>query len=172
LPTYGIAFRVLSLLYNQQIVLHPGCKIHFTINLRDPPAESVDMLARFVDGGMLSNFPIREFHTPAGIVPRYPTFGVLLGDLPPEPGKDTETIKRKFWSLAVFKYVLSFISTFRNFYDSDFLRTHEEFKMLVRSVNTYKFNSLDFGMNLPTKIKLFAAGAKTAIDQLEKLYDH
>jgi NTE family protein len=130
--------------------------------------EAVDMLARFVDGGLLSNFPIREFHTPAGVDPRYPTFGVLLGDLPPEPGKDTETIKRKFESLSVFKYILSFISTFRNFYDSDFLRTHEEFKMLVKSVNTDTFNSLDFGMKLPTKIDLFTAGANTAIDHLDE----
>jgi NTE family protein len=137
-------------------------------NGKPAPEQAVDLLARFVDGGLLSNFPIREFHTPAGVEPRYPTFGVLLGDLPKEPGKNTAEIERKFWSLSVFKYVLSFISTFRNFYDADFLRTHDEFKMLVTSVDTKKFNSLDFGMKLPTKIDLFAAGAKTAIDHLEK----
>lgn len=130
-------------------------------------SDTVNMLARFVDGGMLSNFPIREFHVPPLQEPAYPTFGLLLGSPKQEPGKDTASIKQKFNSLSVFKYVLSFISTFRNFYDSDFLRTHKELSMLVKSVNTDEFNSLDFGMSFETKKKIFAAGARTAIDQLE-----
>ena len=129
--------------------------------------DKVNMLARFVDGGMLSNFPIREFHVPPPQEPSYPTFGVLLGAPPPEPGNDTASIKKKFRSISVFKYILSFISTFRNFYDSDFLRTHKEFSMLVKSVNTDEFNSLDFGMSFTTKKKIFSAGALTAIEQLE-----
>lgn len=130
-------------------------------------SDKVNMLARFVDGGMLSNFPIREFHVPPPQEPAYPTFGVLLGSPTADPGNDTSQIKKKFNSLSVFKYILSFISTFRNFYDSDFLRTHKEFSMLVKSVNTDEFNSLDFGMSFQTKKKIFAAGARTAIDQLE-----
>jgi NTE family protein len=132
-----------------------------------PPLDTVNLLARFVDGGMLSNFPIREFHVPPPQVPHYPTFGVLLGSSTPEPVKDTKSIKQKFLSLSVFKYILSFISTFRNFYDADFLRTHAEFSMLVKAVNTDDFNSLDFGMPFDTKKKIFAEGAKTAIAQLE-----
>lgn len=31
-----------------------------------------------VDGGLLSNFPVWLFDTPAGTVPRFPTFGLLL----------------------------------------------------------------------------------------------
>jgi NTE family protein len=122
-------------------------------------------LARFVDGGTLSNFPIREFHVPPPTQPRYPTFGVLLGGTPSV--KNKQQIRKDFWSVSVFKFVVSFISTFRNFYDKDFLMTHPEFQHLVRSVDTRKFNSLDFGMNLETKKKLFAEGAKTAIDQLK-----
>jgi NTE family protein len=128
---------------------------------------TVNMLARFVDGGMLSNFPIREFHVALPEEPAYPTFGVLLGSPKPEPGNDTATIKQKFLSVSVFKYILSFISTFRNFYDADFLRTHKEFNMLVKSVNTDQFNSLDFGMAFNTKKEIFVEGAKTAIDHLE-----
>ena len=130
--------------------------------------QTVNMLARFVDGGMLSNFPIREFHVPPPASPSYPTFGVLLGSPKPEPGQDSDSIRKKFWSLSVFKYILSFISTFRNFYDSDFLRTHPEFKMLVKAVDTDQFNSLDFGMDFPTKQALFVEGAKTAIEQLQE----
>lgn len=132
------------------------------------PSNTVDMCARFVDGGMLSNFPIREFHLPPGLTPRYPTFGVLLGTPDPEPGKDNKKIKKEFQSQSVFKYILSFISTFRNFYDADFLRSHKEFKMLVKSVDTEEFNSLDFNMPIKTKIELFEAGARTALEQLEE----
>ncbi len=132
-----------------------------------PPSGTVDMLARFVDGGMLSNFPIREFHVPPPTMPNWPTFGVLLGSPAPEPGNDTASIRQKFFSLSVFKFIVSFISTFRNFYDSDFLRSHQEFKQLVSTVNTNRFNSLDFGMKFQTKIDIFLEGAKAAITQLE-----
>ncbi|HUS00900.1 MAG TPA: patatin-like phospholipase family protein, partial [Chitinophagaceae bacterium] len=124
-------------------------------------------LARFIDGGMLSNFPIREFHVTPPTHPRYPTFGVLLGGPYPEStAKEEASIKRKFRTLSVFKFMVSFISTFRNFYDKDFLMTHPEFKQLVQTINTKNFNSLDFGMPLETKKELFAEGVNAAIKQL------
>ena len=129
-------------------------------------SDSVRILARFVDGGMLSNFPIREFHVPPPALPNHPTFGVLLGKPDPPPTDDTDSIKDKFRKLPVFKFILSFISTFRNFYDADFLESHPELNMLVQPVDTKAFNSLDFGMPFETKKKLFEAGAQTAINQL------
>jgi NTE family protein len=129
--------------------------------------DKVKLLARFVDGGMLSNFPIREFHVPSPQEPAYPTFGVLLGKTAHEPGKKTADIRKRFYSVSVFKYIVSFISTFRNFYDSEFLRNHKEISLLVKSVKTGRFNSFDFAMSFETKRKIFAAGARTAIDQLE-----
>lgn len=133
-------------------------------------ADTVRLLARFVDGGMLSNFPIREFHVPAPELPAYPTFGVLLGipkpDPAAEPEKDRSAALRNFNKLSVLKFILSFISTFRNFYDTDFLEGHPELKMLTRPVDTREFNSLDFGMPLETKVELFGKGAQTAIEQL------
>jgi NTE family protein len=130
------------------------------------PVDTVQLLARFIDGGMLSNFPIREFHVPAGMQPRYPTFGVLLGGPPPDVVRDNEETKKKFFKVSVFRFILSFISTFRSFYDKDFLRNHKEFQLLVKAVDTKEFNSLDFSMDIDTKKKLFAAGARTAVDQL------
>jgi NTE family protein len=139
-------------------------------NRNGPPIKNtVHTLARFIDGGLLSNFPIREFHVHPPTVPKYPTFGVLLGV--PESvtaNDDPGEIKQKFFLLSVFKFILSFISTFRNFYDRDFLMNHPEFKHLVKAVNTHNFNSLDFGMSLKMKQKLFAEGAKTAVSQLEE----
>ncbi len=135
----------------------------------DPEATtSLHKLARFVDGGMLSNFPIREFHVPPAAAPRYPTFGVLLGSgLLEAKTEKKETTDKKFWGEPVFKYILSFISTFRNFYDKDFVFTHPEFSQLVQAVDTKRFNSLDFGMELKTKTELFEEGVKAAIKQLE-----
>jgi len=138
------------------------------LNKESRPPTKVHKLARFVDGGMLSNFPIREFHVPPTARPNYPTFGVLLGsgilEKPVQPGAAAD---KKFWTESVFKYVLSFISTFRNFYDKDFLFTHPEFSQLVQAVDTKKFNSLDFGMDLPTKTKLFCKGVEAAMRQLD-----
>lgn len=143
-------------------------------------ARSVRVLARFVDGGMLSNFPIREFHVPPPQVPNYPTFGVLLGIPKPDPsndppekrkptkdqGEERDTALKNFNKLSVLKFILSFISTFRNFYDTDFLENHPELQKLVCPVNTKDFNSLDFGMSPETRQALFAKGAETAINQL------
>lgn len=151
--------------------------------------DTISLFARFVDGGMLSNFPIREFHVPPHIDPRYPTFGVLLSALQSgnaasknksqaREHKQTEEEKLKeekkkwllekdkFFNHSVFKFIISFISTFRRFYDGDFLTNHPEFSHLVKAVDTKKFNSLDFGMKPETKKELFAAGARTAMNQL------
>lgn len=130
--------------------------------------DTVQLAARFVDGGMLSNFPIREFHLPPSQDPRYPTFGVLLGSAYTRTVKETGPIPASFWRLSVFKYIVSFISTFRNFYDKDFLEGHEELHSLVETVDTHKFNSLDFGMPFKTKQDLFKAGAEAAIRQVKK----
>ena len=42
---------------------------------------------RFVDGGMLSNFPINIFYNPKVIEPRLPSFGIDLDDSDPQPVK-------------------------------------------------------------------------------------
>ena len=45
------------------------------MNEPDPPST-----ARFVDGGILSNFPINLFYNPQVLVPRLPSFGIDLDD--------------------------------------------------------------------------------------------
>lgn len=131
--------------------------------------DTVQLAARFVDGGMLSNFPIREFHLLPPQEPRYPTFGVLLGSAT-KTEKGNGTIPASFFRLSVFKYIVSFISTFRNFYDKDFLEQHKELQSLVETVDTRKFNSLDFGMPFKTKQDIFKAGAEAAIRQIKKFH--
>jgi NTE family protein len=115
--------------------------------------------ARFVDGGMLSNFPIREFHNHTITYPRFPTFGVLLSERS-KPGP--------FDSINLWNYIGSFIATFRNFYDNDFLQSSEEINMRVEVVDTKGFDWLDFWMKTADKQKLFKKGAEAAIRQLER----
>jgi len=135
--------------------------------------KDVKMKARFVDGGMLSNFPIREFHRSDGGIPRFPTFGVLLSDI----GLDKEEERRKMAAAAnpkvlsevtLMGFVTSFFKTFRNFYDFEFIFSNKEIRNRVVTVNTKEFNWLDFWMDSETQQKLFIVGVEAAIRQLDQ----
>lgn len=132
---------------------------------------SLKLNARFVDGGMLSNFPIREFHRKDSVVPRFPTFGVLLSERVvgnhnenKNPSKDI----KKLEDITLIGYITSFISTFRNFYDNDFLFNNKEIEKRVITVDTKDHNWLDFWMNDTEKAKLFNKGVDAAIRQIEQ----
>ena len=133
----------------------------------------VSKRVRFVDGGMLSNFPIREFHKNDGQPPRFPTFGVLLSDIGLRKGQtkneriraiDSSKLQEEKFS----DYIKSYFKTFRNFYDYDFVFGSNEIARRVVTVDTQDFNWLDFWMDKDTKMKLFIKGAEAAIEQLEK----
>ena len=116
------------------------------------------MEARFVDGGMLSNFPIREFHNPGKAVPRFPTLGARLG----------VNEKEAYSSDINFsKYLGSFLSTFRGFYDNDFIESNEETKAIVKTIETGDISWLNFSMSKQDKITLFQNGAKAACEHLK-----
>ncbi|MEP7145301.1 MAG: patatin-like phospholipase family protein, partial [Ferruginibacter sp.] len=55
----------------------------------DPPS-----VARFVDGGILSNFPINLFYNPNVVVPRLPAFGIDLDDTT-APAKEPATLEKQ-----------------------------------------------------------------------------
>ena len=126
--------------------------------------------SRFVDGGMLSNFPIREFHNNSITKPRFPTFGVLLNESPVDLDvlPQAQQQREDFADVTLLSYIVSFLSTFRNFYDNDFLRSSEEIKLRVVEVETKGFHWLDFWMSDAAKQQLFQKGAEAAIRQLYK----
>lgn len=124
--------------------------------------------SRFVDGGLLSNFPIREFHNNSVVHPRFPTFGVLLNESPIDLDVAPKEIQKEFKETTLISYILSFLSTFRNFYDNDFLRSNEEIRLRVVAVETKGFDWLDFWMKTDAKEELFRRGAEAAIQQLNK----
>lgn len=114
--------------------------------------------ASFVDGGLLSNFPINVFHRKGGGIPRKPTFGVRLS-----------TYRREFTEIKNMKSMLgSLINSMRQIYDYDFLRKNPDYSQLICHVDADKdFNWLDFEMEKEEQINMFLHGAKQAVAFLQ-----
>ncbi len=111
----------------------------------------------FVDGGMLSNFPINVFHS-QDQVPQKPTFGARLSSYREAPS-DTASL---------LGYMGAMISTMRQVYDLDFLLRNADYKKLICRIDAdEKFNWLDFDMKDEEKIELFYLGAKKGLGFLK-----
>ena len=114
---------------------------------------------KFVDGGMLSNFPINVFHRPDGGVPRMPTFGARL------------SVYRETYSKADKLLGISgaMVSTMRQIHDYDFLLKNPDFSKLICRIDAdEQFNWLDFNMTPEQQVQLFTLGAEKAIKFLEE----
>ncbi|HSP88051.1 MAG TPA: hypothetical protein VLN45_07945, partial [Ignavibacteriaceae bacterium] len=118
----------------------------------DPPEESV-----FVDGGVLSNFPIDVFHN-YKIVPRLPTFGVKLGD------------DRNEISLInnIPKFLMAIFNSARHVLDYQFLLTNPDYEKLIMKIDIGEHNWLNFSITNEDKLDLFIRGAKAAAEFLEE----
>lgn len=113
---------------------------------------------KFVDGGMLSNFPINTFHVSSGI-PSRPTFGVRLSTY------------RKSYSRAekLLGFSGAMISTMRQIHDYDFLLKNPDYKELICRIDAdEKFNWLNFGMSDERQQELFLLGARKGLEFLER----
>lgn len=108
----------------------------------------------FVDGGLISNFPVNVFYNPEIPVPAKPTLGVKL------EYEDDAVYKNIKSELAL---VGSMVSTMRYFYDRDFINKHNMYKKTVRSIDTGNINWLNFNLSPREKIELFFRGALTAV---------
>jgi NTE family protein len=112
----------------------------------EPPEESV-----FVDGGVLSNFPIDVFHN-YNIIPRLPTFGVKLGD-------DRHEISPVG---SIPKFLMAIFNSARHVLDYQFLLTNPDYENLIAKVDTDEHNWLNFSMPDVDKLDLFIRGAQAA----------
>ncbi len=111
--------------------------------------------AVFMDGGIMSNFPIDAFHR-YGRVPRAPTFGAKIGfdRRSREVGKPAQLLS------AIFDCA-------RHTLDYDFIVKNPDYSRLVAYIDVEDVHDwLDFDMQLPEMVELFAAGVKTAADFL------
>lgn len=112
----------------------------------------------FVDGGLLSNFPINVFHRSDGGVPRMPTFGVRLS-----------TYREEYSQIKGLKSMMgAMISSMRQIYDYDFLKRNPDYSQLICHVDADKdFNWLDFEISREDQVKMFVHGATEAVRFLE-----
>ena len=116
-------------------------------NDRFPPPECA-----FVDGGVLSNFPIDLFHE-TGQVPTAPTFGVKLGaDAQPVPHFD-----------RLVQLTMAVFNSARHALDNDFIARNPDFRQLVCLVDTSRQNWLNFDLTPDDKVELFQRGAEGAV---------
>lgn len=111
----------------------------------------------FIDGGIMSNFPINVFHQPYR-VPASPTFGAKIG---PDRAQAATITKPSQLLGAVFDAA-------RHTLDFDFISQNPDYQHLVAMIDTGDHNWLNFSMDDKSKIDLFARGAKTAAEFLHE----
>ena len=128
-----------------------------TMNEPDPPST-----ARFVDGGMLSNFPINIFYNPKILTPRLPSFGIDLDDSSPED----DTKDATSWTLL--GYFGRMFNTIRYYYDKDFLLKNKVYEKGIGKVPLSDFNWLNFFLSDEDKIEMFVRGAQSATQFLKQ----
>ncbi|MFB9862371.1 hypothetical protein EFA69_12905 [Rufibacter immobilis] len=109
----------------------------------------------FVDGGIMSNFPIDLFHE-HGKIPAAPTFGVKLG-----VDRQSPRTVHKITDLVV-----AIFDAARQVHDFDFILRNPDYKHLVQCLPTDELNWLDFNMSTADKVKLFEIGVQGAADFL------
>lgn len=109
----------------------------------------------FVDGGIMSNFPIDLFH--ASGTPTAPTFGVKLGTDRTAP----HIIKKPSQMLG------SVFNSARHCADYDFLIKNPDYRKLMGYINTGPHNWLNFFIADKDKIDLFVRGVETASQFLQ-----
>jgi len=113
--------------------------------------------ATWVDGGLLSNFPITVFDRNDGNKPRWPTWGIQLSGEPPTgPDRPIRTV------LGIAVRSLETLTGDWNRY-----RLEEEgVNRRVMHVDTDGVSAVDFSLSRQTRDKLFAAGQHAAQDFL------
>lgn len=105
----------------------------------------------FIDGGIMSNFPIDIFHDHTK-APSHPTFGVKLGIDRTKPSENK----------SVFELIGSIFDSARQVHDFDFILRNPDYKHLVTSINTGNHDWLNFNISDEDKIDLFVRGAECA----------
>jgi NTE family protein len=108
--------------------------------------------AMFVDGGLVSGFPIDVFHV-HDEVPLAPTFGVKLGA--------ERVVRRDITSLAGLAEALWSSASHAREYD--FLGRNPDFRHLVEYIHVETRRWLEFAMEEDYKIELFRRGASAAV---------
>lgn len=119
--------------------------------------ERIPTRCLFVDGGVMSNFPIDLFHRP-GRVPRAPTFGAKLGS----DHRSSHEID------GPFQLAGAMFNAARHCLDYDFIKRNPDYNLVVSWIPTGDHNWIDFNLSDAAKVDLFANGVETASEFLRE----
>ncbi|MBC8871166.1 MAG: patatin-like phospholipase family protein [Planctomycetes bacterium] len=112
----------------------------------------------FIDGGIMSNFPVDLFHDPnAKGMPSAPTFGARLGTARDEVNKIEKPTQ----------LLMSVFNAARHCNDFDFIARNPDFARLVTEIPTGPHNWLNFFLTPEAKVDLFTRGVKAAVAWLK-----
>lgn len=132
--------------------------------------------ALFVDGGIMSNFPIDAFHS-IDKVPIMPTFGVKLEYDQRYKGAEKLPLASKGKIASLAPLAGAIYNSSRHTLDYEFVKKNPDYRHLVQYIPcTYKdksgvvrsYNWLDFNMSESHKEGLFRQGARKAIEFVEQ----
>lgn len=118
-----------------------------------PEADNPRRKHYFVDGGMLSNFPIWLFDSAPGVVPSWPTIGMLLT----EPGTDQEPYQPISGPISMIR---AMVRTMTSAHDRKALDEIDK-KRIVR-IPTGHVSTLDFDLSKADRDWLFRSGFEAA----------
>ena len=105
----------------------------------------------FVDGGIMSNFPINLFHN-IEFIPLAPTFGARLGTERMNPQQVDNPLQM----------VGAIFDAARHTLDFDFIQKNPDYQKLVTDIDTGDHHWLNFELSDEDKKDLFVRGAKAA----------
>lgn len=117
---------------------------------------AIPQTCTFMDGGIMSNFPIDVFHIPNS-VPNAPTFGVKLGKDRHEPHGVT----------SPFELAIAIFNSARHTLDYDFIKRNPDYRHLVSTIDTKNHNWINFRLVEEAKIDLFVEGVRCATKFLQ-----
>jgi len=118
-----------------------------------------DKINHFVDGGMLSNFPMDVFHNSNSRSINMPIVGVNLNN---------NNKSKRYILGSLFSFMRSMLNTMRFYNDKNFLDSNKFYqKYCIHNVDTAGFNWLNFNMSNINKFQLFKRGVESGVKFLE-----
>jgi NTE family protein len=144
----------------QKVVDAVRASMSFPFFFRPVQLPTPEGTVTWVDGGLLSNFPITAFDRTDGRKPRWPTWGVKLSGLP-QPGPDSAVRTAPGLALASLRTLMADWN--------HYALEGEGVNQRTIFVDTSGIDALDFHLSTADHTKLFRSGRASARRFLDKL---
>jgi NTE family protein len=127
--------------------------------------ENRDDHLTIVDGGILSNFPVWLFDRPAGQVPRWPTFGLLLVAPDQVDPLGSHPSPQRHPRLSMLQFLKAIASTMMEAHDRVYVE-HANYARTI-PIDTLGVRTTEFNLSPKRKQELFDSGRRAAADFLK-----